>query len=102
MTPLLPRLYLTVTTTEPEQPSVYNGEAKGWTAEKSWFDSQQGKRVYLFFYAFICGVGPHTHPPIQLVPMGYLPGSVGIIKSDLQIYLFDTDSIIYHHLYSLS
>jgi hypothetical protein len=41
------------------------------------------------------GCGP-IHPPIQLVLMDYFPGSVGIIQSDLQIYLLDTDSIIYH------
>jgi hypothetical protein len=101
MTPLFPRLYLTVTTLEPEQISLYNDETKGWTTEKSWFDSQQGKRLYLFFHAFRWVVGPRTHPPIQLVLMGYLPESVGIIESDLQIYLFDIDSTVYH-LYSRS
>jgi len=102
MTPLFPLLYLTVTTMEPEQLSLYNDEAKGWTTEKSWFDSQQGRRKYLFFHPFRRLVGSRTHPPIQLVLTGYLPESVGVIQSDLQIYLFDTDLIIYHHLYSLS
>jgi hypothetical protein len=101
MTPLYPRLHLTVTTLEPEQLSLYD-EAKGWTTEQSWFDSQQGKSMYLFFHVFRWVVDPRTHPPIQLVLMGYLAKSVGIIQSDLQIYVFDTDSIIYRHLYSLS
>jgi hypothetical protein len=49
-----------ITILEPEQLSRYNDETKGWTTEKSWFDSQQGKRVYLFFHALRWVVGPTT------------------------------------------
>jgi hypothetical protein len=108
------RLYLTITILEPERLGRYNDETKGWTTQKSWFDSQQGKRMYLFFHAFRWVVGPSdglwAHPPSYSVGANGLftrvcwdhRSFVGISQSDLQIYLFDTDSIIYHNLYSLS